>query len=211
MQGQDKVNQLKKSIQARKAAEAKQQESASAELSPGMQAKFEEKIASLEQSLNESQAALSNAEEAAAEAKDQFVRKHAEFENFRKRMEREKLEATKYGQEKFTKELLPVMDSLEKAIQHAEEEAQSETTSEANNSALLEGVQLVEKQFLQVLEKFGVRPIPSVGETFDPNVHEAVGQVESSESPPNTIAEEYRRGYTLHDRVLRAAMVAVVK
>lgn len=225
MQNPDKINQLKKSIQARQEAEAKQQAHETSghaqEISAGMKAKYEEKIQQLEEALNQTQTKLEAAEKKSTEAHDQFVRKHAEFENFRKRMEREKLEAGKYGQEKLAQELLPIIDSLEKAIEHAEEETQSESDTnkgasrsaptKQNNTALLEGVQLVEKQFLQVLEKFGIRPIPAVGETFNPHVHEAVGHLESAEYPPNTVMEEYRRGYTYHDRVLRAAMVAVAK
>lgn len=201
--GKDKLDQLKHSIQARKEAEQQRQQSGGRELSPGMEQKYQEKIAELEAALQEAQEQLKVKSDEAAANHEEFLRKHAEFENFRKRMEREKSEVTKFGHEKLIHELLPVLDSLEKAIEHADESHDFKD--------LMGGVQLVLKQFLQAMEKFGLVPIEARGKPFDPNLHEAVGHHESDEHPPDHVVEVFRRGYALHNRLLRPSMVTVSK
>ncbi len=199
----DKVDQLKQSIQARKESEVRRQEAGEREISPGLEEKYQSKIAELEYALQESAAQVQTFKEQAAKNHEEFLRKHAEFENFRKRMEREKSEVIKFGHEKIVHELLPVLDSLEKAIEHADEAHDFKD--------LLDGVQLVLKQFLSALEKFGLVSFDAKGKPFDPNVHEAVSHQESSEFPADHVVEVFRRGYALHNRTLRPSMVSVAK
>ena len=111
------------------------------------------------------------------------------------------VEHTKYANERLLKELLPVLDNLQRALQHA---CQADSAN-----GVVQGVELTCKQYLEILSRFGVRPIPSVGLPFDPAVHQAVATVQSKTQAPNTIVEEYEKGYYLHDRVLRPARVTV--
>lgn len=144
--------------------------------------------------------------ETAAQAKtnyDLFLRERAELENFKRRMQREKSEALRFANEPLCRDLLPVVDNLERATAHAE--------GGGNEQPLLEGVTLVLRSFLDVLEKYGVTRMTAKGEPFDPNKHEAVAQVESSDVAANTVVDEHASGYSLHDRLLRAAMVSVSK
>lgn len=141
-----------------------------------------------------------------AEAKanyELFLRERAELENFKRRMQRDKSEALRFANEPLVRDLLPVVDNLERAIAHAQ--------GGGNGQPLIEGVQLVLRAFLDVLEKHGVTRVSATGEPFDPTKHEAVAQVETEELPPNSVAEEHTPGYSLHDRLLRAAMVSVSK
>lgn len=134
-------------------------------------------------------------------AQDRYLRLAAEFENYKKRIQREQEEYGKYANERLLKELLPVLDNLQRALQHSDQSS--------NTNGLVQGVELTCKQYLEVLSRFGVRPIPSVGLPFDPAVHQAVATVESKGQAPHTIVEEYEKGYYLHDRVLRPASVTV--
>lgn len=132
--------------------------------------------------------------------RDKYLRLAAEFENYKRRAQRDQSEAIRFANESLLKELLPIIDNLERAILSAKE---SPTLD-----GVAEGVDLTLKQFMETLAKFGVRPVSSVGEQFDPSRHQAVSRTASA-APANTIVEEFRRGYLLHDRVLRAAMVSV--
>ena len=134
-------------------------------------------------------------------AQDRFLRLAAEFENYKKRVQRDQDEYTKYAHERLLKDLLPVLDNLQRALQHAQ--------SEGNTNGVVHGVELTCKQYLDVMSRFGVRPIPSVGLPFDPTVHQAVATVAAKGQAPNTVVEEYEKGYFLYDRVLRPAMVTV--
>ncbi len=138
-------------------------------------------------------------------AQDRYLRLAAEFENYKKLAQRDLDEHTKYANERLLKELLPVLDNLQRALQHT---SQTDSQSDSANG-VVQGVELTCKQYLDILSRFGVRPIPSVGLPFDPAVHQAVATVESKTQPPNTIVEEYERGYYLYDRVLRPATVTV--
>lgn len=142
-------------------------------------------------------------EREAREHYDRFLRQVAELENFKKRMAREKGEAIRYANENIIKDLLPVLDNLERAVDHAK--------GEGNGKSLLEGVEMVFKVFLDVLNKYGVTQISAKGESFDPERHEAIAQVESEEHEPNTVVEEHHKGYYLLDRLLRPALVSVAK
>jgi molecular chaperone GrpE len=145
--------------------------------------------------------------EARAEAEknwDLYLRERAERENFRKRMQREKEDLARFANENLLRELLPIFDNLERAVSHSAE-------GQEGGAGLLEGVSLTLDQFQKVLEKFGVVPVEAVGQPFDPAWHEAMGQVESDEHPPNTVAQEMQKGYILNDRLLRPALVLVAK
>jgi molecular chaperone GrpE len=132
---------------------------------------------------------------------DKFLRERADLENYRKRVQKEKEEILKYGNESLIMEILPVIDNMERALSHASEESPE---------AVMEGVRLTHTMLLSTLKKFGVTPIEiTVGCPFDPAYHQAMHQVESGEVPPNTVVEELQRGYMIHDRLLRAAMVSV--
>jgi molecular chaperone GrpE len=134
---------------------------------------------------------------------DRILRQAAEMENTRKRLEREKSEGINFANECLIRELLPVIDNLERALQHGEKDTKCKD--------LLEGIKMTLKNFGDVLGKFGCTPFESVGKTFDPNFHEAVMQQESSEYPEKTILQELQKGYTLRDRLVRPAMVIVSK
>ena len=133
---------------------------------------------------------------------DRFLRVNAEFENYKKRMIRESSDRLKYFHLDLIKELLPSLDNLERAISHAKSE---------NNDvdSMIEGLEMVNKMTHEVFEKFGVSRINAVGEVFDPNVHQAVGVVESDAVPDNQVVEECLGGYILHGRIIRPAMVRV--
>ncbi len=133
--------------------------------------------------------------------RDRYLRLAAEFENYKKRAQKDQAEYTKYIHERLLRELLPVLDNLQRALQHARQSG--------GTNGLIEGVELTSKQYLEVLSRFGVRPIPSVGLPFDPAVHQAVATVDPQGQAPNTIVEEFEKGYYLHDRVLRPAIVTV--
>ncbi|MGQ0809765.1 MAG: nucleotide exchange factor GrpE [Nitrospiraceae bacterium] len=132
---------------------------------------------------------------------DKYLRQAADFENYKRLTQREQRDQIRFGNEQIVKELLPVIDNLERAIRSARENG--------GNEALVQGIDLTLKQALEVLAKFGVRPVVSVGQPFDPSCHQAVAQVASPIVPEHTVVEEFQKGYLLHDRILRAAMVSV--
>lgn len=135
---------------------------------------------------------------------DLYLRERADLENFRKRAQRDKEELGKFANEGILRELVPAVDSLERALEHARQDG-------AGGETLLKGVELTLAQFQKVLEKFGVVAIKSLGEPFDPSRHEAMGQLESDDQPANTVVQEYQKGYLLNDRLLRPALVMVAK
>jgi len=146
---------------------------------------------------------LATKEQEAKDYYDRYVRQVAETENFKKRNARERDDAIRFANEMLLKDLLPVIDNLERAIAHA--------ASGENGKPLVEGVEMVLKGFLDVLGKSGVRPIEAVGHPFDPSKHEAITQVFSEVHQPNVVVEELHKGYMLRDRLLRAALVSVAK
>ncbi len=125
----------------------------------------------------------------------------AEFDNARKRAAREREEYTRYANESLLREILPVLDNFDRALQAAR--------SEPGAAAVVAGVELIQRELLRVLEKFGVAPFESVGQPFDPTRHEAVARTSAPGQPDMTVVAETARGYTLNGRVLRAAMVTV--
>ena len=135
---------------------------------------------------------------------DKYLRLAAEFENYKRRAQRDQIDTVRYANEKLLKDLLPTVDNLERAIQCRQEQSNSE--------GFLEGVELTYKQFLDTLEKLGVTQVAkSVGDPFDPAKHQAVGQVESSTIAENCVVDEFQKGYFLQDRILRPAMVTVAQ
>jgi len=146
------------------------------------------------------QALASKAEEAKT-FQDKYLRLAAEFENFKRLAQKQKQEYSQFANESLLKELLPIVDNLERALKCAQEGRTTE--------GLVQGVELTLKQFTETLARFGVRPIVSLGVPFDPTRHQAVARQESKTAAENSVIEEYQKGYQLHDRILRAAMVVV--
>ena len=134
---------------------------------------------------------------------DKYLRLAAEFDNYKRRVQRDQQDKVRFANEKLFKDLLPTLDNLERALQSGREQGRIE--------GLLEGVDLTYKHFLDTLQKMGIKQVSSVGEVFDPAKHQAVGQVESDTIPENVIVDEYQKGYFVHDRILRPAMVTVAK
>jgi molecular chaperone GrpE len=146
---------------------------------------------------------LADARAEAAKMKEQWIRTAADFDNFRKRVRRELEDNRKAGREELLKDLLPVFDNLERAIQSAQR-AQ-------DVKALAEGLQMVLRQFTDTLGRSGIQKVPTMGKEFDPSVHEAIQQVETDEHAAGTIVAEVQPGYLQGDRLVRAAMVVVAK
>jgi molecular chaperone GrpE len=147
---------------------------------------------------------LAQLQEKETEAKanyDLFLRERAELENFRRRMQRERAESLRFANEPLLRDLLPAIDNLERAIDHAQ----------GDGAPLVDGVTLVFRSLLDILEKHGVSRVSAKGQPFDPNQHEAMAQVESAELAPNTVVGEHHAGYVLHGRLLRPALVTVAR
>ncbi len=145
---------------------------------------------------------LTEAEQKAHENWEKSVRALAELDNVRRRAEKDVEKAHRYGLEKLIDSMLPVVDSLEQALQLAEQE---------NNQAMHEGLELTMKLFLDVLAKHGVEQIDPIGAAFDPQLHEAMSMQETSDAAPNTVLTVFQKGYKLNDRVVRPARVIVAK
>jgi molecular chaperone GrpE len=147
--------------------------------------------------------------EAAAEFKDKLLRTLAEMENLRRRTEREVADARLYGIAGFARDVLAVADNMHRALETSRSELREQ--ADATVKALIEGVELTERELLKVLEKNGVKKFSPVGEKFDPNVHQAMYEVPDSDVPPGHVAQVIQAGYMLGDRVLRPALVGVAK
>lgn len=170
----------------------------------------------LDKEIHVLQGQIKEAEDQLKEGKDKYLRLLAEFENFRKRMEREKDEVGRFANEKILQEIFPVVDHLEMTLSHAAQASDDKNVSGKEEkgavdktSAILEGVGLVLKQLEKSLEKFGLKKVGVEGEIFDPHRHEAIGQVESGDHKPGTVVLVHRGGFTLHDRLIRPALVTV--
>lgn len=145
------------------------------------------------------EAALAAARAEAEEYKNRWHRAVADFENMRRRAQKDKDEALQFGNQKLIVSLLPVLDNLERALASAE------------GSSLKEGVELVARQFRDTLAKQGVQPIEAMGQPFDPNLHEAVMQEDGGDYSEPTVVMELQKGYKLNDRVIRPSMVRVAR
>lgn len=145
---------------------------------------------------------LNAAQAEALENRDLYLRARADLDNFRKRAQREREDLLKFSNETILREMLPVIDNLERALQHAVTDGET---------GLLQGVELTLGQFNKVLEKFNVVALDAIGELFDSARHEAIGQIESAEQPVNTVVQMLQKGYLLNERLLRPAMVLIAK
>lgn len=133
---------------------------------------------------------------------DKYLRVCAEFDNYKKRAAREIGDFRKYANETLLKDLLSVIDNLERAVESTQD------VKEAANG-VVEGVEMTLKEILKIVERYGVKPVEALGEPFDPSFHQAVMQEESDSQPENTVLKELQKGYLLHDRLLRPSMVVV--
>ncbi len=162
----------------------------------------EDQTAALQAEIEALRKKVSDLEEENSQLKDQYLRKQADFENFRKRMFREKDEAIKYANSNLLSDLITIIDDFERAIK-----AGAEATDVESFRA---GIEMIEKQFTGMLErKYGLKRFDSEGEEFDPEKHEAINTEESSDHDTPVVLEDYQKGYLLHDRVLRHAKVKV--
>ena len=150
-----------------------------------------------------SQIEISKLKREKEDLKDKLLRKAAEFDNYRKRTEREFLDRIKNANELLITDLLPVLDDFDRSLEH----------SKRNNEAdsLLEGLELMHKKFLSVLQKEGLEVMPARGEAFDPDKHDALMQAESEDFESGTVIEEHLKGYILNGKVIRHAQVIVAK
>lgn len=162
-----------------------------------------EEAQEVDQDMIRMQQELETARSENAAAADMMLRLAAEMDNYKKRAIKEREALTKYGSQGILQELLPILDNFQRAIESAD--------GSKDFDSFIEGVEMIFKQMDDALERKGVSVIDAVGEVFDPNIHEAVVQVASEEYPENIVAEELQKGYMLHDRVIRPAMVAVSK
>lgn len=138
----------------------------------------------------------------ASEMRELAQRKQAEFENFRKRMERERLELARYAGADVVKEVLPVLDNLERARGFADGLSEEQ---------LRDGIAIIQRQLQEILTRMGLTEVESEGKPFDPHIHEAVSQNETEEHPEGTVLEVFQKGYLFKDRLLRPAMVSVAR
>ena len=145
---------------------------------------------------------LAEVQKESTRLRDQLLRTAADFDNFRKRSRRDAEDAQRRGRESAVKDLLPVFDNLERATLHAD--------SAPDAKSVADGLRIVLKQFLDTLEKMGIRRVATVGTAFDPSVHEAIQHVDSTE-PAGMIVTEVQPGYAMGDHLLRAALVIVSK
>jgi len=169
------------------------------ETDESIEAEAEEK--SDEELLQESVEALKQEN---SELKDQYLRKHADFENYRKRMAKEKADSVRYGNQELLKDLIEVIDNFDRAIK---------SSADSNDfDSFKEGISMIEQQFTGMLEsKWGLTKMDCTGSEYDPNSHEALMMEEASDIEVPTVMEDFQAGYTLHDRVLRPAKVKVGK
>ena len=147
---------------------------------------------------------VESAKQEAQENYDKYLRVFAEFDNYKKRSTREMNDFRKYANEALLRDMLTVVDNLERAIDSSNDHAE-------NNSSIVEGIRLTLGGILDLIEKCQVTPIESVGKPFDPQFHQAFQQEESEDHPSNTVIKEFQKGYLLHDRLLRPSMVVVSK
>lgn len=168
---------------------------------PGPQADPGETSGPSPETAEELRRKLAEKEAEAAANFDRYLRERAELENTKKRLQREKNDAVRFACESLVRDLLPIIDNLERAVEHAE--------GGGNGEPLVEGVRLVLKGALDLLERNGVRRIEAKGERFDPTRHEALVQVPDARREPNEVVEQFLPGYQMHERLLRPAQVSV--
>jgi molecular chaperone GrpE len=164
-------------------------------------AELQRELEKVRAELEESMARGRTTQQRLTEEHERLLRTAAEFENFKRRAQKEKDDARKFGNESLLKDFLPVADNLDRAIEHA---------GGADPKHIIEGVKLVQKLLESTLARYGVAGFSAVGQPFDPNVHEALMQLES-DAAPGTVVQEMAKGYKLHDRLIRPAAVVVAR
>lgn len=204
MEDKKATNPINDSYEENKAEEAENlstgtvedasEEEGSVEAEQGPEGEKNGQAADLENHISELQSEL-------AEMKNRYLRAQADLENFRRRTRKEKEEQAKYAALPLIKALLPALDNLQRALAHSRDGNSTD--------GLAKGVEMVNRQIFDILEQEGLKPIPAVGEPFNPEYHDAVMQVESDEYESGTVVEELQKGYQLRDRVIRPAMVKV--
>lgn len=173
-------------------------------VNPELEDAMREAVESVESHEKQASDAEDPAEEL-AKTRDRLIRLQADFENFRRRALAERHDLYQYGHENLVKDLLLTVDNLDRAISHARESGGGDLES------FLQGVELVQREFLGILEKHSVSEVEAHGKMFDPVVHEAMAQVPDGSVPPNTVTEVLQKGYQLRDHLLRPARVLVAK
>ena len=175
------------------------------EIQPEEVVELEEQLEAQEEAdIEEVEDELTTLQNEVAALQDKYARVHADFDNIKKRLEREKYQALEYANEKFAKDLIPVLDALDGAMKAKDMDADPETLLEK----VTEGVELTIKQFLTALDKHGVTPVDE-DEPFDPNVHHAVQQMDSPDHETGQIVSTFQKGYKYKGRTLRDAMVII--
>lgn len=145
----------------------------------------------------------------AGKLKDQLLRTLAEMDNLRKRMEREKAEATLYAASNFARDILSLSDNMDRALSTAEADHLKEATEPVKN--LVAGVEMTRRELLNVFERHGITRVDPIGEKFDPHFHQAMFEVPTNDAPPGTVVQVMQAGFKIGDRVLRPALVGVAK
>lgn len=167
---------------------------------------FDEAVQAIEDPKQEAQAEESPSEKPATptadDFKDRWIRTTADFDNFRKRAQKEKSDLIKFGNESLIKDLLPVMDNFERALTAAPQDP---------NDSIVQGIRMIYTQLKSILERFGLTSDTALGKPFDPNLHEAMNHVEAADVPPHTVVEEHQKMYFLHKKLVRPALVTVSK
>ena len=153
--------------------------------------------------LQQAEARVGELEAQVRAERDTALRSAADLDNARKRAQRELQEGVRFANERLLKDFLPVVDNLERALSHG--------NATRDWASLEQGLQMTQKQFEDTLSRHGAKPLTALGQPFDPNLHEAMGTTESADVPPNTVVSEILRGWTLHDRLVRPALVSVSK
>jgi len=195
--------ETKKKNQNPKGSEKKDHEDTIETIGEEIHLPLDEERQEKESEIDQIKRKLEEKEKEIKEHHDRLLRLAADFENYKKRAAREKEDWTKFANEDLIRAILPFIDNLERAVNHAQKVA--------DTGVLIEGVRLTIQQILQALNKFGLSPFQSVGEPFDPSVHEAMLVVETDKHEPNQVVEEFQKGYLLNDRLLRPATVSVSK
>jgi molecular chaperone GrpE len=195
--------EIKKKNHSQKGPEKKEEEDLFGTIGEEIHLHLDEEREEKEKEIEELKKKLEEKEKEFTEHHDRLLRLAADFENYKKRAAREKEDWAKFANEDLIRAILPFIDNLERAVNHAEKVA--------DTGVLIEGVRLTIQQLLQALNKFGLSSFQSVGKPFDPAVHEAMLVVETDKHEPDQVVEEFQKGYLLNDRLLRPATVSVSK
>ncbi len=195
--------EIKKKNHNQKGVEKKDEENLIETLGEEIHHHLDEESRGKEKEIGELKKKLEEKEKEIKEHHDRLLRLAADFENYKKRAARDKEDWTKFANEDMIRAILPFIDNLERAVNHAQKVA--------DTGVLIEGVRLTLQQILQSLNRFGLSSFQSVGKPFDPTVHEAMLVVETDQHEPNQVVEEFQKGYLLNDRLLRPATVSVSK